>query len=131
MQPHFHAIVWIDHHQAKIFCFNADGIDHAVVRPHNRTVHLHHKANTIGSGHAPVDKDFLGRVAQALAGAGTILIVGPAGAKTELANHLAAHVPDLSARVAAVEPVDHPGEGELLALARRFFRANDRMHPPA
>ncbi len=130
MQPHFHAIVWIDHHQAKVFCFNVDGVDRAVIHPHDRTMHLHHKANTIGSGHAPVDKEFFGRVTEALAGAGTILIVGPAGAKTGLANHLAAHAPDLSARVAAVEAVDHPSEGELLALARHFFRANDRMHRP-
>jgi hypothetical protein len=131
MQPHFHAIIWIDHHQAKVFHFNADEIDRTIVRPHDRTVHLHHKANTIGSGHVAVDKEFLGRVTEAVAGAGTILIVGPAGAKTELANHLTAHAPGLSARVAGVETVDHPSEGELLALARRFFHASDRMHPPA
>ena len=94
-------------------------------------MHLHHKANTIGSGHAPADKEFFGRVTDALAGAGTILIVGPAGAKTELASHLAAHAPGLSTRVAGVETVDHPSEGELLALARQFFRASDRMHPLA
>ena len=63
--------------------------------------------------------------------AGTILIVGPAGAKTELANHLAAHAPGLSTRVAGVETVDHPSEGELLALARQFFQASDRMHSVA
>jgi stalled ribosome rescue protein Dom34 len=131
MQSHFHAIVWIDHHEAKVFHFNADKVDRAVVRPHDRMVHLHTKTHTIGNGHAPVDKDFLGRVAEALAGAGTILIVGPAGAKTELANHLAAHAPELSARVAGVEAVDHPSDGELVALARRFFHASDRMHPPA
>jgi hypothetical protein len=131
MQLHFHAIVWIDHHQAKVFHFNAGEVDRAVVRPRDRMVRLHHKANTIASGHAPADKEFLGRVTRALAGAGTILIVGPAGAKTELAKDLAARAPDLSARVAAVEAVDHPSEGELLALARRFFHASDRMHPPA
>ena len=131
MQAHFHAIVWIDHHQANVFQFNADEVDRTVVRPHDRAVHLHHKANTIGSGHAPADKEFFGRVTHALAGAGTILIVGPAGAKTELASHLAAHAPGLSTRVAGVETVDHPSEGELLALARQFFRASDRMHPVA
>lgn len=131
MQAHFHAIVWIDHKEAKVIAFHGDDVERTAIHPHERSVHLHHKANEIGSGKAPVDKDFLGKITQALAGAGTILIVGPASAKAELAKHLAAHAPDLSARVAAVEAADHPTEGELLALARRFFKANDRMHPPA
>ena len=38
MQPHFHAIVWIDHHQAKVFQFNADQVDRTVVRPHASTL---------------------------------------------------------------------------------------------
>ncbi len=131
MHDHFHAIVWIDHKEAKVIAFNGDHVEHTAIHPHERSVHLHHKANEVGSGNAPVDKEFLGKVTQALAGAGTILIVGPASAKTELAKHLAAHAPDLSARVAAVEAADHPSEGEMLALARRFFHASDRMHPPA
>jgi hypothetical protein len=124
MQPHFHAVVWIDHHQAKVFRFNAEDVQRAVVHPHDPTVHLHH-------GHAPVDKVFLEGVATAMTGAGTILIVGPAGAKTELATHLAAHAPEVSARVTSVEALDHPTGGELVALARGFFHASDRMHPPA
>ena len=56
------------------------------------------------------------------------MIVGPASAKTELAAHLAAYAPDLSSRVSIVEAVDHPSDGELVALARKFFRANDRMN---
>ena len=118
MPPHFHVIVWIDHHQGKVFHFNTDEVDRTVVRPYDRTVHLHHKANTIGSGHVAADKEFLGRVTEAVAEAGTILIVEPAGDKTELANHLTAYAPDHSARVAGVEAVDHPGEGELLAKLR-------------
>jgi stalled ribosome rescue protein Dom34 len=131
MQQHFHAIVWIDHHQAKVFRFNASDVERDVIRPHDPTVHLHHKANTIGSGHAPVDKDFLRRVTESVSEAGAIMIVGPASAKTELAAHIAAHAPDLSARVSTVEAADHPSDGELMALARKFFRANDRMKTPA
>lgn len=129
-QQHFHAMIWIDHHQAKVFRFNASDVDRDVIRPHDPSVHLHQKANTIGSGHAPVDKDFLNRVTEALAGAEAIMIVGPASAKTELAAHIAAHAPHLSARVSAVEAVDHPSDGELMALARKSFRASDRMKTP-
>lgn len=32
MQPHYHAIVWIDHHEAKIFHFDSTGIDSTTVR---------------------------------------------------------------------------------------------------
>jgi hypothetical protein len=37
--------------------------------------------------------------------------------------------PELARKVSAVEPLDHPTDGELLALARKFFKADDRMHP--
>lgn len=131
MQQHFHVIVWIDHHQAKVFRFNASDVERDVIRPHDPAVHLHHKANTIGSGRAPIDRDFLKRIIESVSEAGAIMIVGPGSAKTELVAHIAAHVPDLSAKVSTVEAADHPSDGELMALARKFFRARDRMKAPA
>jgi stalled ribosome rescue protein Dom34 len=131
IQQHFHSIIWIDHHQAKVFRFNASDLERDVIRPHDPTVHLHHKANAVGSGHAPVDKDFFRRVTESVSQAGAIMIVGPANAKAELAAFIAAHAPHLSARVSIVEAVDHPSDGELVALARKFFAANDRMKTPA
>ena len=130
MQSHFHAIVWIDHHQAKVFHFNANEVDRAIVRPHDRTVHLHHKANTIGSGHVAADKEFLGRVTEAVAGAGTILIVGPAGAKTELASHLTAHAPGLSARGHANAFVSLEG-GALHRMLTIFLRQHKDLRASA
>lgn len=130
IQQHFHAIIWIDHHQAKVFRFNASDVDRDIIRPHDPTVHLHHKANVIGNGHAPVDKDFLRRVTESVSEAGAIMIVGPASAKTELASYVSAHAPRLATRLSAVEAADHPSDGELVALARKFFRANDRIKAP-
>ena len=49
MTGHFHAVVWIDHRQARIIHFNADKVDETVVRPHNPTRQVHHKANSIGT----------------------------------------------------------------------------------
>ena len=129
MSSHFHAIVWIDHREARIFHFNVSEIDRLVLHPHNPTRHIHHKANTIGSGHAAEDHAFLQRVAEAIADAGVVLITGPANAKTELVKHIAAHVPALSAKIAGVETVDHPTDGELVAHARKYF-AVDRQMPP-
>ena len=78
MSEHYHALVWIDHHEARIFHFNAAEVDSTTVRSSHPHQHIHHKANTRGSGHAPVDEAFLEHVTQAIMQAGAILITGPA-----------------------------------------------------
>jgi hypothetical protein len=56
------------------------------------------------------------------------LITGPASAKDELASYIRERHPNLAKLISAVEPADHPTDGQLIALARRFFRADDRRH---
>jgi stalled ribosome rescue protein Dom34 len=128
MSEHFHAIVWIDHREARVFHFNETDAERIVVHSHLSGRHLQHKANTTGSGHHGVDREFLQRVTAALTHTGAILITGPASAKLELRGFLVEHRPDLAQRISGVEPLDHPSDGALLALARRFFKADDRMH---
>jgi hypothetical protein len=127
MTNHYHALVWIDHQTAKVFRFNTDSSETAIVHSTHPHQHLHHKANSGDSGHARVDKDFLERVAAAISHSGAILIVGPASAKTELQTHLKHAHPAIAAKVSAVESIDHPTDGQLLAHARHFFKADDRM----
>ena len=129
MPGHYHAIVWIDHLEARVFHFNVSEVDRLVLHPHNPTCHIHHKANTIGSGHAAEDHDFLQQVAEAVADAGAVLITGPAQTKTELVKHIARHLPNLKAKIAAVETVDHPTDGELVAHARKYFKADHQLPP--
>lgn len=129
MTAHYHAIVWIDHREAKIFQFNAIEVDRFVIHPHDPTRRIHHKANSIGSGNAPADRDFFEQVAEAIADARAILITGPASAKSELAAHVTRCHPDLARRIAGVETIDHPGDSALVALARIYFKAEDRLHP--
>jgi stalled ribosome rescue protein Dom34 len=131
MSSHYHALVWIDHREARVFQFNATDVDHATIRSDHPDQHIHHKANSGDSGHAPVDNEFLKRVTQAIAEAGAILITGPASAKTELAAYIKRVQPNLAERISGVQTLDHPSDGELLALARSFFKADDRMHPQA
>src|SRR5712671_4296528 len=121
MTDHYHAIVWIDHREAKIFHFNAAAVDKVVIPSHATGHHLQHKANTTGSGHLGVDKEFFKRVTAALTHTGAILLTGPANARTELKNYLTEHSPDLAKRISGVEPLDHPSDGALVALARKFF----------
>jgi stalled ribosome rescue protein Dom34 len=126
---HFHAVVWIDHREARVFHFNPTDADKLVLHPDNPHVHIHHKANSIGSGHAAEDHKFLDAVARSIADAGAILITGPANAKTELVKHISAHGPQLMKAIDGIETVDHPSDSELVAHARKYFKTEDRMLP--
>jgi stalled ribosome rescue protein Dom34 len=116
-----HAIVWIDHTEAKVFYVDTAAVDKLVVPSHATGHHSHHKANVTGSGHHGVDKEFFKRVIAALGHASHILVVGPATAKAEFKNYLAETAPELAKHVVAVESVDHPSERQLIALARKHF----------
>jgi hypothetical protein len=129
MSEHFHYLVWVDHEIAKIISFNAEQVTRSVVHSTRGPQHLHHKANAGDSGHIGIDTDFLDRIARALELAGAVLITGPANAKQELVHRIQQKHAELSARISAVETLDHPTDGELLAFGRRFFRADDRMRP--
>ena len=129
MANHYHAVVWIDHREARVFHFDVTDTERVVILPDNPTRHLHHKAKTIGSGNAAEDQDFYHAVTEAIADAGAVLITGPANAKTELVKHIESRHPGLVAKIAGVETVDHPTDGELVAMARKFFKADHQMPP--
>ena len=122
MATHFHAIVWIDHSQAKVFHIGLSGEDEISLHPHLPTRHIHHKANSIGSGHVGLDKEFFAQVMNAVADAGEILIMGPASAKTELAKYLREKHPEVGERIVAVEAADHPSDGQIVAYAKQHFK---------
>jgi hypothetical protein len=129
---HIHAVVWIDHHEAKIFRFDTEvsQATHHVIRDEASPPHLHHKANSIGSGHVPVNHGYLEKVAVDISDAKAILIVGPSSAKHEFYKQLEQHHHDLLDLVVGVETLDHPGDGPLLAHAAQSFRAAARMGRP-
>ena len=129
MRSHYHAVIWIDHLEARIFQFGRDDVDRLVLHPQNPTRHIHHKTNSIGSGHTAEDQDFLHQVVEAVAGVGAVLITGPANTKTELVKHIHHHDPRLMDIVAGVETVDHPSDGSLVAYAKRYFKTADYMKP--
>lgn len=129
MNSQYHAVIWIDHHEARVFHFGRTEVDRLVLHPHNPTWHIHHKANSIGSGHAAEDQDFLHRVAESIADAGAVLITGPANAKTELLKHIHHHDPKLINLIVAIETVDHPSDGALVGYAKRYFKSAEIMQP--
>ena len=66
-------------------------------------------------------------MAESFADAGAVLIAGPGAAKNELVSHIGKHDPKLKKLIVAVETVDHPSDGQLVAHARKYFKAEDRM----
>jgi stalled ribosome rescue protein Dom34 len=117
-----HAIVWIDHLVARVFYVGLSGVDEVVLHAHLSTEHLHHKANSIGSGHVADDPRFLSEVANALAQSGEILIIGPGNEKTALQHYLQQQHPKIAAAVVKVETSGHPTDGQIVALAKQHFR---------
>ncbi len=97
--------------------------------PHDSHVHLHHKSGARGSGRSPEDEHYFHGVADAVKDAAEILLTGPGTARTELMHHLERHDPAVAKKVVAVEPLDHPSDGQLVAFARKFFKGIDKMRP--
>ena len=126
---HYHAVVWIDHREARIFHFTPTNVERLLLHPDHPTRHIHHKANSIGSGPAAEDHAYLQAVAESIADAGAVLIAGPANEKTELVRHIREHSPRLMSAIVGVETVDHPSDAQLVAYAQKRFKATDRMSP--
>lgn len=129
MSHHFHAVVWIDHREAKVFEFNPGDVQKLVIHAHSHARQVHHKAGALGAGHAKEDESFYHAVAEAIAPVQEVLVVGPGSAKTALLKHLHRHDPAVADKVVGVESADHPTDGQIVAHARKYFEAKDRMLP--
>ena len=122
-----HAIVWLDHLEATIVSFSLGSSNEIEVHSHSPERHIHHKAGSIGSGHAADDHRFFDEIAEALIGIHEVLIAGPGNAKTAFQSYIEDHDLELAKRVVGVEALDHPTEPELLAHARKHFTAIDQL----
>lgn len=131
---HYHALVWIDHAEAHVMHISPDDVESSVVRPKKPHQHLHHKrgadkGGVVSIGRSPEDQHFYHEVVEALKGAQEVLVVGPASAKLQLIKHIHSHDQQMADKVIGVETVDHPSDAQLLAYARKYFVAADRMRP--
>lgn len=124
---HVHAIVWLDHREARIIGFSLGTSSDHEVHAHNADQHIHRKAGSIGSGHAADDHHFFDEIAESLVGIHDVLIAGPGNAKTAFKTYIGEQHVDLAARVVGIETLDHPTDPELLAHARKSFTAIDQL----
>jgi stalled ribosome rescue protein Dom34 len=116
------ALVWLDSREARIFLITAEDVESGRIKadaPH-RTVR--HKA----SGHVRDDRKYLEAVLAAIENADSWLMVGPRGTRNDLDKYLDQHAEELKKKLLGVKAMDHPTDGELLAHARRLFKAHVR-----
>ena len=122
--PTHHAVVWLDHKEAKLFHVDAATLDRAELHVAH---HLHHSGKTGGPAEthrkAAADHPFFDEISKHLGGALTILVVGPASAKTELVAYLQEHHKDVASKVVGVEVADHPTDAQIVAHAKKYFNA--------
>ena len=123
------AVVWLDFHQAKIFLIKADDVEAKRIKADTPHRQVHHKAQVRGSGHVRDDRTYFEAILAAVQDVDAWLIVGPGGTKKDLEKYLEGHAGELKQKLVGVEPMDRPTDGELLAHARKVFKAHDHMMP--
>ncbi len=126
---HLHAVVWLDHSEAHVMHISPDDVEKSVIHPAEPHLHLHARSGTLGSGRKSEDQDYYHAIVEALKGAQEILVLGPAQAKLQLIKHIHAHDHGMADKVVGVETVDHPSDAQVVAYARKYFLAKDRMLP--
>jgi stalled ribosome rescue protein Dom34 len=129
MSEHYHAVIWIDHHEAHVVHFNADTADEKTVHAHHSPRHLHSKVGSASGSHVTAEPEFYRDVAAAITDAHEILVVGPSSAKAEFVKYAKEHAPQVSRRIAGVETLQRVSDPQLVAEGRRFFAQEDRMRP--
>jgi len=129
MSAHYHAVLWIDHREARIIHFNANEADTEQVHPADPPRHLHVKAGTPSGTHITDEPPYYRDIAAALGDAREILVGGPSTAKREFVKYLRKHNAPTWRRLVGVETLDRVSDGQLLAEARKFFMRADRLRP--
>lgn len=126
-----HAVVWVNHSEAKVYRFNDTQQSEADVHAHTSLQRLHHsQAGWEAGGNAPDDTEFFGRINGALEHSEGTVITGPGNAKSALKAFLDHVRPDVVSHVMTVDTSEgHPGAGSLIELGRSYFGAA-AAHPP-
>ena len=116
----FHAVVLIDHHSAQVLQFDADQVRETKVK-----THIHHTRQHGSS--VRTEHEFFGEVCDALSGIAEVLVTGTHTAQADFRHYVEKHRAAVASQIVGWETVDHPTEGQLLALARKYFVKYDRM----
>jgi stalled ribosome rescue protein Dom34 len=117
-------VVFIDLEHAKIFELHPDKVEAHSMRRHEIR---HHGGNEKEKNNQKNEEKFFHQVVGHLASAHEILLIGPGPAKIHFRAHIEKHAHEVGKKVVGVETVDHPTDGQIVALAKKFFKAHLRF----
>jgi stalled ribosome rescue protein Dom34 len=124
-----HAIVWIDHSEAKVCRFGGTEDSEVDVHSHTSLQRLHHRqGGWEAGGNPPDDAEFFRRTLATLDHVAGIVVTGPGNARTAFRTYIDAHRPEIASQVFSVETDDRSDQA-LLALGRVYFHSNGSTPP--
>jgi len=120
-------VLWIDSDHAKIFELAGDTVTEKTLK--RREIRHHTGSEKDHNHHKEGGHKFFHDVATHLEGAARILLIGPGEAKTRFRGHVESHHPHghLGNKIIGEETVDHPTDGQIVALGKKFFSAHLRF----
>lgn len=114
----FHAVVWMDHSEAHVVMFDLEHMEAQRIK--SRSHHKH-------PGKAEDSAPFFAEVAKALVGTHEVLLTGPGLARNQFRDWCTSHQTAVAACIVDSVAADHPTDGQLVALARQYFKKFDNM----
>ena len=114
----FHAVVWIDQSEAHVVMFDREHMEAQRIK--SRSHHNH-------QGKADDSAAFFADVARALNGTHEVLLTGPGLVRSHFRDWCSSHMPAVADSVVDSVASDHPSDGQLVALARQYFKKFDNM----
>jgi len=114
----FHAVVWIDQSEAHVVMFDRDHMETQRIKSRR---HHKHQGKTDDSA------AFFADVARALNGTHEVLLTGPGLVRYQFRDWCSGHQTAVADAVVDSVASDHPSEGQLVALARQYFRKFDNL----
>jgi len=114
------AVVLIDHQNARVYRLGAEPAQSGKLHAHTHNTRQH--GSSVRTEH-----EFFGEVCDALAGYKEILVAGAHLAQSDFRHYVEKHRPHVAPQIVGWETVYNPSEGQLLALARKFFARHDQL----
>ena len=112
-------VAWVDREHAKLFYFSQEKMERKTFQEKHSDRHTHQIDD---ADHARTVNKLFVEIAEDIAGAKRILILGPGIAKHYFHNFLREHYPAIARKVTACETVDHPTAAQIATLARKHFQ---------